>query len=90
MTRLAFERLPNERERDEGLLENESRIEPEHAVAEAPKRAVLARIGTAALLVHGAIDFHDELGGSRDEVGDVATKRHLALEAHASFRPESN
>ena len=48
MTKLAFERLPNEGDRDERLLENERRIEPEHAIAEPTKRAVLARISPAA------------------------------------------
>ena len=56
---LTLERLANERDGDERLLDDEPGTEPEHAIAEPPKHPVPASVCAASLLVHGPIDFHD-------------------------------
>src|SRR5688500_397939 len=71
---------------DERVLEDEPRLEPEHAVAEPPQEAVSAGVSLLAPRVRAAIDFHDQLGRGGDEVADIATaERHLPLESDAQF-----
>lgn len=77
--------VANDGNRNERLLDDELGVKPEHAIAKPPKRASLTSIRPAAQLVDGPIDFDDELGGSGDEVSDVASERHLALELNAKL-----
>ncbi|HEY6559654.1 MAG TPA: hypothetical protein VI072_20370 [Polyangiaceae bacterium] len=66
------------------IVLNQAGVQPEHAIAEALKLVIAARIsGAAVLMVRAAIDLDDELGRGSEEVDDEAVGKHdLAPELH--------
>jgi hypothetical protein len=64
------------------VLFDQARFEAKDAIAEAAEIAIPAGVGGLAAGLIGAVDFDDELGGWRREVGDVVAEGNLAAEAN--------